>query len=348
MSKPRPPSHGFRFSRVDAVVLLAGAGLTWALWRPVGQFALLVPVTLLHFLLFCNVFRVRRGAELLWAGVFVANFAAWALSGPFSSWGVLGIQLPVTLAILVVEVRHPRYHGIFCRSRKDESAVETKAGARGETVTLRFRPYMDQVREWPTSGRHIMAQYDADSIVVFQAFRPSIASHAVEHQRFGGDFGFSRMSWIKPNFLWMMFRSGWATNEGQEHVLALTIPRVFFDEILRRSVSSMNDSANPATRACWAAALEKSDVRIQWDPDHDPAGKRVARRAVQLGLRGATLRRYAEDEIVSIEDITPFVAEQRAHVVGDLAELRTPEERVYLPADRAAALAAGIEEASAP
>jgi hypothetical protein len=109
------PTHGIRFSRVDAVVLVAGAGLTWALWRPLGQFALLVPVTLFHFLLFCNVFRVRRGVELLWAGVFVVNFAAWALSGDFSWWGVLGVQVPVTLGILVVEVRHPRYHGVFSR-----------------------------------------------------------------------------------------------------------------------------------------------------------------------------------------------------------------------------------------
>ena len=109
------PTHGFRFSRVDAVVLLTAAGLTWALWRYVGQFALLVPVTLFHFFLFCNVFRVRRSAELLWAGAFVVNFAMWALSGSFSWWAVLGAQLPVTLAIVVVEVRHPRYHGVFSR-----------------------------------------------------------------------------------------------------------------------------------------------------------------------------------------------------------------------------------------
>lgn len=128
MSDVPPPRHGFRFSRTDAVVLLAGAALTWALWRAVGEFALLVPVTLFHFLLFCNVFRVRRGAELLWAGAFVANFAAWALSGAFTWWGVLGAQFPLTLGILVVEVRHPRYHGAFSRARTEASMDDDEVG----------------------------------------------------------------------------------------------------------------------------------------------------------------------------------------------------------------------------
>ena len=87
------------------------------------------------------------------------------------------------------------------------------------SINLKFSfttcSYSKQTRKWPQSGRHILAQFDADSIIVYQAYRAAIARHAVEHQRFGGDFSYSRMSWIKPNFLWMMFRSGWATKEGQ-------------------------------------------------------------------------------------------------------------------------------------
>ena len=41
-------------------------------------------------------------------------------------------------------------------------------------------------------------QYDATSIYVYQAYRPAIAAHAVKHQQFGGEFSFSRMSWISP------------------------------------------------------------------------------------------------------------------------------------------------------
>jgi hypothetical protein len=38
-------------------------------------------------------------------------------------------------------------------------------------------------RDWPKEGRHILAQYDVDSVVVYQAYCPEIAQYAVEHQR---------------------------------------------------------------------------------------------------------------------------------------------------------------------
>ena len=51
-------------------------------------------------------------------------------------------------------------------------------------------------------------------------------------------FSLNRMSWIKPNFLWMMYRCGWATKADQEVVLAVRMKRSAFDEILRRAVHS--------------------------------------------------------------------------------------------------------------
>jgi hypothetical protein len=212
---------------------------------------------------------------------------------------------------------------------------------------MRIQRYLDQVRDWPRSGRHILAQFDADSIYVYQAYRPTIARFAVEHQQFGGDFSFSRMSWIKPNFLWMMYRAGWATKEGQEHILAVCLRRTFFDELLRMVVPSGFDSLRFATREEWQAAVTSSEVRLQWDPDHDPSGKPVERRAVQLGLRGAALRRFGQQELISVEDITPFVAEQRQRLGDGFVELHTPEERVYYPHDHKAAIAVGIEIAAA-
>ena len=47
--------------------------------------------------------------------------------------------------------------------------------------TERYEKQRDE--EWPKEGRHILAQYDADSIVVYQAYCPEIAKYAVEHQR---------------------------------------------------------------------------------------------------------------------------------------------------------------------
>lgn len=193
-----------------------------------------------------------------------------------------------------------------------------------------------------------MAQFDAESIYVYQAYRPSIARFAVEHQRFGGDFSFSRMSWIKPNFLWMMYRAGWATKEGQEHILAVRLRRPFFDELLRLAVPSSFDARRFSAPEEWKAAVTESDVRLQWDPDHDPIGNPQDRRAVQLGLRGHTLRRFGEQELISIEDITPFVAEQRSKVSGDCSDLRIPAETIYSPADPAVAATVGIDAARLP
>jgi hypothetical protein len=138
--------------------------------------------------------------------------------------------------------------------------------------TMRYLPYLDQVKLWPSSGQHVMAQYDADSIYVYQAYSPAIAEYAIAHQRFGGEFSFGRMSWIKPNFLWMMFRSGWATKEGQERILAIRLPRHFFDELLSSAVTSTFAASHYATPQEWGERLARSEARLQWDPDHDPTG----------------------------------------------------------------------------
>src|SRR4051794_25066955 len=83
-------------------------------------------------------------------------------------------------------------------------------------VKLITEPYLVQNARWPRSGRHIPAQFDAESVVVYQAYNLSIGHFAARHGYFGGDFSTSRMTWIKPNFLWMMYRSGWGTKENRE------------------------------------------------------------------------------------------------------------------------------------
>ena len=189
--------------------------------------------------------------------------------------------------------------------------------------------YDIQREAWPSAGRHIMASYDDDSLVVYQAYRPEIGDYAARNGYFGGPFSYSRMSWIKPNFLWMMFRSGWGTKRDQEVTLAVRLKRSFFDEVLAAAVPSSFDSSRYGTREDWSAAVQNSDVRLQWDPDHDPTGAKLERRAIQLGLRGEFLRRYGRDAIVDIADISHEVRAQRAHIGSD--DLLVPRERPYRP-----------------
>jgi hypothetical protein len=201
------------------------------------------------------------------------------------------------------------------------------------TIPLATAVYAEQSKRWPQTGRHILPQFDDDTIIVYQAYCPSIGRFAVEKGFFGGDFKFSRMSWIKPNFLWMMYRSQWGQAQGQEMVLAIQLKRRFFDSLLAQAVPSTYVGQTFGSRDEWAAALARSDVRLQWDPDHLPTGDKCDRRAIQLGLRGAVLEAYGKREIVRIIDMSAFVAEQRSNIhEWRNGKLITPMEHVYIPA----------------
>jgi Domain of unknown function (DUF4291) len=196
-------------------------------------------------------------------------------------------------------------------------------------VSLGFRFRQIQDNRWPKSGKHILAQYDDETIVVYQAYSPAIGHLATKTGRFGDNWSRTRMSWIKPNFLWMMFRCGWGTKENQEVVLAIRLKRKGFDNILQEAVHSSHVLDVYGTREQWEHAVRRSNVRLQWDPDHDPGGAKLERRAIQLGLRGRTLERFADEWIVGIEDISGFVAEQRDFSrKGGIGNLVTPREEV--------------------
>jgi hypothetical protein len=201
-------------------------------------------------------------------------------------------------------------------------------------MKLITEPYKTQSLVWPVSGRHILAQFDDETIVVYQAFRPSAGRYAAENGFFAKDFSYSRMSWIKPNFLWMMYRSGWGTKDAQETTLAIRLRRNFFDGLLAQAVASIWEPSEFETEDEWSLALKSSCVRVQWDPDHDPHGAKVARRAIQLGLKGHALKCYGQKEPLQITDISDFVSDQRQRLKHcGISALETPQERVYIPSD---------------
>lgn len=195
-------------------------------------------------------------------------------------------------------------------------------------LNLILENYISQKVKWPDEGKHIMAQFNAHEVVVYQAYRPEIGLYAEQNQVFGGAFSYSRMSWIKPNFLWMMYRSGWAAKEGQEVVLAIYLKREYFNSILSRAWPSQNCLGISDKE--WKQGLNQSEVRLQWDPDHNPSGKAISRRAIQLGLRGEMLAPFKGEGVVRIENISQFVQEQKIFLErGRLEKLMTPMERTY-------------------
>jgi hypothetical protein len=203
--------------------------------------------------------------------------------------------------------------------------------------------YIDSVKRLPANGQHILANQTDDNIVVYQAYNPAIADFAIKNQRLGGPaFSFSRMSWIKPNFLWMMYRCGWAEKENQKRVLAFTISKVAFEDLLKKAVFSSFDPCYYSSHEQWRMELDLKEVRLQWDPDHDPFGNKLNRRAIQLGLKASALQSFI-DGTALVDDITDFVKQQKAALDSDgINQLWVPLETVFRPTDEALNLSIGI------
>lgn len=180
-------------------------------------------------------------------------------------------------------------------------------------------------------NKEIRAVYTEETIRVYQAYNKVIADEAVQKGTFGECFKLDRMTWIKPSFLWMMYRCGWGTKENQESILAIDIKREAFDFIVQNAIISTYDNDMNMSRAEWKEKIKKSDIRCQWDPERDLFGNPLPYRSIQLGLRGNAVRKYVEEWIVNITDITDYVKklnEQR--MLGmDISSL-LPKERDYI------------------
>ncbi len=177
--------------------------------------------------------------------------------------------------------------------------------------------------------KEVFAQYDRQCLRVYQAYNPTIAKEAIALQRFGENFNLNRMTWIKPSFLWMMYRSNWGTKKNQECILALDIYQEKFEELLQKAVLTSPDSAD-YTGSQWEKAFQETTVYCQWDPDRNINGNAIHRAAIQIGLKGSTLRDFLDTGIYQIEDMTPLVKkwnEQRKN--GKLNSKNLPIEKIY-------------------
>ncbi|MGW9032261.1 DUF4291 domain-containing protein [Streptomyces sp. NPDC055722] len=143
------------------------------------------------------------------------------------------------------------------------------------------------------------------------------------------------LTWIKPLFLWMMYRCGWATKGGQETVLAVEITRDGFEWALRNACLSSYVRGVHPDRATWQRQLKRAPTRIQWDPERDLHLQPLPYRSLQLGLSGEAARRYADEWTVAIRDVTPLAHEIHTLVRSgnlDAAARLLPQERPYTAA----------------
>lgn len=134
-------------------------------------------------------------------------------------------------------------------------------------MKLVTEPYVTQASLWPRSGQHILAQFDEDSIVVYQAYKPSIGRFAAEHGHFGGEFGLGRMSWIKPNFLWRPARYRPSASSGTR---ITTRPA---------HLSSAGRSSSASVVTCFDSTRASRSSESRTSPSSSGSSERTSRRA---------------------------------------------------------------------
>ncbi|MFF3830030.1 DUF4291 domain-containing protein [Streptomyces sp. NPDC002458] len=160
----------------------------------------------------------------------------------------------------------------------------------------------------------IRAQHTDTTVTVYQAYSPAIGLPAARDGRFPPAWKRDRMTWIKPSFLWMMYRCGWGTKEGQETVLAVEISRDGLAWALEHAELSHYVREVHEDQGAWKRALRSAPARVQWDPERDLALNPLPYRSLQLGLSGEASRRYADEWTVSVRDVTPLAREVHAAV----------------------------------
>ncbi|MFE6458414.1 DUF4291 domain-containing protein [Streptomyces cinereoruber] len=163
----------------------------------------------------------------------------------------------------------------------------------------------------------VRALHTDRTVTVYQAYTPAIGLPAAREGRFPAAWKRDRMTWIKPSFLWMMYRSGWGLKEGQETVLAVEITREGFEWALQNACLSHYERGFHPDRDAWQRRLRESPARVQWDPERDPRLNPLPYRSLQLGLAGEASRRYADEWTVSITDVTPLAHRVHALVRAD-------------------------------
>ncbi len=190
----------------------------------------------------------------------------------------------------------------------------------------------------------IRADFDRETIVVYQAYRPEIAEVAVASQTFRPPFSLQRMTWIKPSFLWLMARSQWGQKPGQERILAVRITRRGWDSALRLGVLTSPEPGVYRDHDDWRRRFNEAVVHIQWDPERSIRGTKLPHRSIQVGLSRKIITQYVEEWIVGITDQTGRVRKMHAHcreVRFDRASALLPPDRVY-PVDPEIARSIGL------
>ena len=105
------------------------------------------------------------------------------------------------------------------------------------------------------------------------------------------------MTWIKPSFAWVLYRSGYGLKHNQERILKIKIGHHELARILDECACKHGG---------WGAL-----GRVQWDPARDlysadggEPRKLLRKRAIQISFIKGRLSQLFVSCVISIEDVT--------------------------------------------
>ena len=104
---------------------------------------------------------------------------------------------------------------------------------------------------------------------------------------------------------------------------------VHFKTILSEATITSYEAELYASHDSWKRELDQTEVRLQWDPDHDPFGNKLERKAIQIGMKGAILKRFCTEWITGVEDVTEFVKNEHQKLTNNrIEDLLVPFEDI--------------------
>jgi hypothetical protein len=103
---------GARLSILDVSVIIIAAIASSILGRHIWWWGVGLAFVVLHFFLFCNIVRMARPLELVWAATFTSLAAMTVTISTPTPLATFGLSLLVTPIVVAIEMRKPSYHGI--------------------------------------------------------------------------------------------------------------------------------------------------------------------------------------------------------------------------------------------
>ena len=115
MNQNKEFKPGFRINLRDIIFIILGLILAYYCHYSFMDLTIIILSSICHFFMFCNVFRISRIPELIWASLFIllsyltinTDLLKWTVSIP-TAFLIAGI-------LIFLETNKESYHGILWR-----------------------------------------------------------------------------------------------------------------------------------------------------------------------------------------------------------------------------------------